>query len=194
AGKTAIQGYESKWRNANESDDPLLIWNDESGNKPERVEPIQIEQALILQAEMTEQDLKDVSNIHEANLGMPSNEVSGRGIEKRQTISRIGTRIFNSNLTKAIEECGRVINDLIPIVYDTPRVVRILGEDSKPIMQAINSTTDKNAIDITNGKYSVTVSTGPSYETKREQQAENMIALAQALPQTLQFATDLIVE
>lgn len=194
AGKTAIQGYESKWRNANESDDPLLIWNDESGNKPERVEPIQIEQALILQAEMTEQDLKDVSNIHEANLGMPSNEVSGRGIQARQRISRLGTEIFNANLTKAIEECGRVINDLIPIVYDTPRVIRILGDDAQPIMQAINDTTDENAIDITVGKYSITVSTGPSYETKQVEQAENMVALATAMPNVMGMVADYIVE
>src|SRR5690606_28583213 len=103
-----------------------------------------------------------------------------RGIQARQRISRLGTEIYNQNLVRAIEECGRVINDLIPIVYDTPRTVRILGDDSRVLMQAINDTTDENAVDITVGKYSVTVSTGPSYETKQVEQAENMIALSQA--------------
>lgn len=193
ASNEAVAGREDKWRNSNKSDDPLLIWNAESGHKPERIDPIQVEQALVLQAQMTEQDLKDVSNIHEANLGMPSNEVSGKAIQARIRVSQTGSEVYNANLTKAIEECGRVINDLIPIVYDTPRVVRILGDEAQALMQSINDVTD-DSVDITAGKYNVTVSTGPSFETKRVEQAENMMALATAMPQTLALTADLIVE
>jgi len=194
ASNEAIAGREKEWHQSNRSDSNVLIWNAESGQKPERLDPIQVEQALILQSQMTEQDMKDVSNIHEANLGMPSNEVSGKAIKARQMVSQQGTEVYNSNLTKAIEACGRVINELFPVVYDTPRVVRALGKDARPLMQAINDTTNPNSIDITAGKYSVTVSTGPSYETKRVEQAENMMALATAMPQTLGLAADLIVE
>ena len=76
ASDAAIAGREDEWRNSHLSDDPLLVWNAEAGNAPERVEPIQMEPNLITQAEISSQDIKDVTNIHEANLGMPSNEVS----------------------------------------------------------------------------------------------------------------------
>lgn len=193
AADTAVAGREQAWRNANTSDDPLLIWNAESGNEPKRQDPIQVEDALIAQAEITTQDLKDVSNIHEANLGMPSNEVSGAAINARVRVSDTGTAIYQDNLSKAIEECGRVTNDLIPLVYDTPRIIKVIGEDSKELMTAINQTGNKDS-DITVGKYSVTASTGPSTATKRQESAQAMMALATAMPQTLAVAPDLLVQ
>lgn len=193
AADTAVAGREHSWRTSHRSDDPLLIFNSESGQKPERVQPIQMEEALISQSEMTSQDMKDVSNIHEANLGMPSNEVSGRAIDARVKVSDTGTAIYSDNLAKAIEECGRVMNQLVPLVYDTPRIIAVLGDDAKPLMQAINGMTP-DAVDITAGKYQVSVVNGPSYATKRQETAQSMEALAQAMPQVLGVAADLIVE
>jgi hypothetical protein len=194
ASDTAVAGREQQWRNSHLTDDPLLIWNAESGNKPERVNPAQMEQAWLGFSELSAQDIKDVSNIHEANLGMPSNEVSGAAIVARQRVSDTGTVIYHDNLNQAIEECGRVVNDLIPIVYDTPRIVKVLGVDAKQDMQVINTMGDPRSIDITLGRYSITVNTGPNYATKRVEAAENMMNLANAMPQVLSVAADKIVE
>jgi hypothetical protein len=194
AAKSAVQGLEKDYRNSHLSDDPLLVWNDDSGHKPERIAPAQIENALIGESEMTKQDLKDISNIHEANLGMPSNEVSGVAIQARQRVSDTGTVIYHDNLNKAIEEAGRIINQLIPVVYDTPRIIKVLGEDAKEDMVVINAADDPRSQDITVGKYSVSVVTGPSYATKRLEAAENMMALATAMPAVMAVSADLIVE
>lgn len=194
AADTAVQGREAQWRNSHLSDDPLLVWNGASGQEPKRVPPAIVEDAFIAQAEMTNQDIKDVSNIHEANLGMPSNEVSGAAIQARIRVSDTGTIIYHDNLTKAIAECGRVANELIPIVYDTPRIVKILGEDGKESMQAINDMASQTSTDITVGKYSVTATTGTSYETKRQEAAQVLMSLANAMPQVFQLAPDLLVE
>jgi hypothetical protein len=102
-----VAGREAAFRNSHLSDDPLLVYNDDSAEAPQRVEPAQIQQALIGEAELTSQDLKDISNIHEANLGMPSNEVSGAAIMARQRVSDTGTVIYHDNLNQAIEEAGR---------------------------------------------------------------------------------------
>ena len=193
AADTAVAGRENMWRQSHQSDDPLLIWNAESGQKPERVPPAQVEDALLAQATITSQDIKDVSNIHEANLGMPSNEVSGAAILARQRVSDTGTILYHDNLASAISEAGRVINELIPKIYDTPRIIKVLGKDGDEMMQAINSTSAE-AVDITLGKYSVTVDVGPSYQTKRIEASQNMLGLASAMPQTLAVAADLIVE
>lgn len=193
ASSEAVAGREVAWRKSHQSDDPLLIYNGEAGNKPERIAPIQVEQSLIQQAEMTSQDMKDVSNIHEANLGMPSNEVSGAAINARVKVSDTGTAVYSDNLGKAIEECGRVMNQLVPLVYDTPRIVAIIGDDAKELQQAINGM-GPDSVNITAGKYQVSVVNGPSYATKRQETAQSMEALAQAMPQVLGVAADLIVE
>lgn len=195
AADAAVAGREQAWRDSAYSDDSLLVYNSESGQKPERQPPIQVEGALIEQSAVTAQDMKDVSNIHEANLGMPSNEVSGRAIIQRRNVSRTGTAIYMKRLEQAIEETGNAINELIPIVYDTPRIIRILGEDdAKPLMQAINQVADGEFLDITQGKYSVTTVTGPTYATRRAETTEAMLGLATAMPNVLGTSADILVE
>jgi hypothetical protein len=198
AGAAAVAGREKEWRESHLTDNPLLIWNDDAANKPERVLPAQMENALMTQAEMTSQDIKDVSNIHEANLGMPSNEVSGVAIMARQRVSDVGTIIYHDNLNMAIEQAGVIINCLVPTTYDTPRIIKVEGEDGKESLVAINQPNrtdpDHPLKDITAGKYSVTVATGPSTETKRIEASENMMTLINAMPQTAAIIADLIVE
>jgi len=190
---TAVAGRENTWRNSHLSDDPLLIWNADSAAKPERILPAQMEDSLLGESQLTVQDMKDVSNIHEANLGMPSNEVSGAAIVARQRVSDFGTILYHDNLTKAIEQCGTVINDLIPFAYDTPRVIKVLGVDAKQDLQVINAFDNPTSIDIGTGRYSVTVTTGASYATKRIEAAEHMMTLINAAPQIAPLILDLLI-
>lgn len=195
ASQEAVQGVEDKWRKAHITGDPLLTYNGESGQQPQRVEPAQIETALVNEASMSAQDLRDVSNIHEANLGMEGNEVSGRGIMARQRVGETGMVLYNDNMNEAIEEAGNVINRLIPIVFDQPRTIKVLGVDSEEFdLVHINDVTDDQSIDITSGKYSVSLVTGPSFVTKRIEAAESMLNMVNAMPQTMAVAADKIVE
>lgn len=194
AKQQAVAGREKDFRNSHLSDDPLLIWNGEAGDKPERLAPTQMEQAWAAESEMTTQDLKDVSNIHEANLGMPSNEVSGAAIIARQRVSDTGTVIYQDNCTAAIEECGRVLDQLIPICYDTVRMVKVLGADGQEDMQVINDTGNPDSIDLSIGAYSVTAKTGPSTATKRIEAADSMMTFINASPQVAGYTLDLVAE
>lgn len=194
ASAEAVQGRQKDWEQSHLSDNPLLVYNGDAGQPPIRTPPVQVEDALLTMAELTTQDLKDVSNIHEANLGMPSNEVSGAAIQARQRVSDTGTVIYHDNLNAAIEQCGMVINDLIPTVYDTPRIIRVLGEDARQDLQAINDIGNPKSVDITSGKYAVSVSTGPSYQTKRVEAVQSMMAFINAAPQIAGITLDLIAE
>lgn len=198
AADTAVAGREQEWRDSHLSDNPLLIWNADSGQKPERIASAQIENAFIGASEMTTQDIRDVSNIHEANLGMPSNEVSGAAIMARQRVSDTGTIIYHDNLNMAIEQGGMIVNQLIPTAYDTARVIKVMGEDGKQELAAINQPNaadpEHPLVDITAGKYSVTIATGPSTETKRIEASENMMNLVNAMPQTAAIIADLLVQ
>lgn len=191
----AVEGREKAFRESHLSDDPLLVWNGESGREPRRIEPAQVEAALINEANMAVNDLREISNLHEASLGQQSNEVSGRAILARQRVGEVGTVLYQDNLDAAIEQAGIVINQLIPAIYDTTRTIKILGEEGEDLGPVvINDDTNENAVDITKGKYSVTSTTGPSFVTKRVEAAESMLNMVNAMPDTLSVAADKIVE
>ncbi|MCJ8334766.1 MAG: hypothetical protein MJH10_11040 [Epibacterium sp.] len=197
ASAEAVEGRENQWRNAHLSNDTLLIYNGSAGQVPTRTEPAQLESALIQEASMASQDMKDVTNIHEAALGMTSNEVSGKAILARQKVGEIGSVIYLDNLDMAIEECGKVLNDLIPVLYDTHRVVKVIDVDEfgteQERLAVINGEVEEEP-DITVGKYSVTVHTGPSQVTRRLEAAEGMLNMVNAMPQFMQVAAPEIVE
>lgn len=197
AADTAVAGREDEWRSAHVSSDTLLVYNADSGAPPKRAEPAQMEPALIQEAGMAMQDIRDVTNLHEANFGQTSNEVSGRAIVARQRVGEIGTVIYTDNLNMAIEEAGEVINDLIPVIYDTKRMVKIIEMESgieRETIMTINDTADENSVDVTVGKYSVTVTTGPSFVTRRLEAQEGMLNMVNANPQAMQLMFDQIIE
>jgi hypothetical protein len=132
---------------------------------------------------------------------MPSNEQSGRAILARQHEGDIATIVYHDNMNSAMQEAGEVLNALIPIVYDTARTIRTVGEDEAVKLIRVNdpefqpNATVKDAIpNLALGKYDVTVSTGPAYMTKRQEASASMIEATQAAPQLWQIAGDLIAK
>lgn len=194
ASAQSVAGYESRYQNSNVSNDPLLLYDAEAGAAPIQLPPMQMEAALIQEAGEADQDIRNVTNLHEASLGQQSNEVSGKAINARVRVGELGTVIYQHNLNMAIGECGGVLNDLIPYYYDTPRIITVIGEDGKQELQPINDPNNDESIDITVGKYRVTVTYGPSYTTKRVEAAETMETIINAHPEILQWAGDLFFE
>jgi hypothetical protein len=113
------------------------------------------------------------------------------------------------NLSRAIRFVGRIIVDLIPKIYDTKRVARILGEDDGVDMATLDPTqqeavrsvqdpqTGKEIEKIYNpgvGRYDVAVVVGPSYTTKRQEALDAMTQMVQGNPQLWQVIGDLLVK
>lgn len=188
----AVKGHEAKWRRAPTADDPFLYFND-GEPVPTHVPPPGIDAALVNEAGMASQDIKDISNIHEAGLGMPSNEVSKVAIQQRQQVSDVGTYIYVDRRRLADQRCAKNINELIPYIYDTKRTLTIIGSDNKTTLMTINDPSDPNS-DVTLGKYGITVTTGPASETKRTLAAEQMMAFVNAMPQAAAGVMDLVAE
>lgn len=146
-------------------------------------------------------DMKSIIGLYDASLGARSNETSGRAIMARQREGDVATFHFIDNLSRAIRHAGRILIDLIPRVYDAPRIVRVLGEDGSQFPAAINQEvpmldpqtgeplTDEtgNAItamhDLSAGKYDLTVTAGPSFTSRREEAAMQMTEFIRAFPE-----------
>jgi hypothetical protein len=188
----AVKGHEPKWRRAPTDDSPFLYFND-GEQPPVHIPPPGIDAALVNEAAISTQDMKDISNIHEAALGMPSNEVSKVAIQQRQMVSDVGSYIYVDRRRMADRRCAKNINELIPYIYDTIRTITVIGRDDKTAVQIINDPADPNS-DITIGKYGLTVDVGPASETKRTLANEQMMAFVNAMPQTAGMVMDLVAE
>ncbi len=142
APQSAVEGREDDFRKAHLSRDPLLVYNDDAVAPPMRVEPPIPQAALSNESQMNSQDMKDVTGIHDASLGVKSNEVSGRAIQARQREGDIASLTFYDNGNEALLEAGDVANQLISQIYDGTRIIRIIGEDQAVKFVKINDPSD----------------------------------------------------
>ena len=192
-----IAGLERFWNAANRENRAYLPFNpDPVVGKPERQQPAYVQAAELQQAAQAVDDMKATMGLYDASLGAQSNETSGRAIIARQREGDNATYAWIDNLARSIQHAGRILVDLIPRIYDTARIVRIMGEDETAEMVPINYVTpDGQKIhDLTVGKYDVEIVVGPSYATKRMEAAESMMAFIQAVPATAQIAGDLLAK
>lgn len=192
-----IKGFEKHYDAANKANLPVLPYNPDpqAPQPPFRAAPPQPPAAMWQEALNNQEDMKAVANIYDASLGAQSNETSGIAIQRRQQESNTANYDYVDNLTLAIEQTGRILVDLIPKIYDTERAVRVLGEDGEEAIKRVNQVRPDGVFnDITTAKYDVRVSVGPSYTTRRQEAADLMIQLMQAVPGVGQTAGDLIVK
>lgn len=193
---SAVEGRQDAFRKAHLTRDPLLIVNDEAviGQNIQRIEPPTAQNAIFQEVAMNTQDMKDVSGIQDASLGMKSNETSGKAIMNRQHEGDIASQTYYDNADAALLEAGDVINQLIPQIYDGTRVVRLIGQDESIKFQRINDPMDPHAIDLGAGMFDVALSTGTSYTTRRVEAAQAMMDAIQVWPQLMTVAGDLVAK
>lgn len=190
----AVEGREDAFRKAHLSRDPLLVYNADAAVPPQRIDPPQIQMALLNEAQVNTQDIKDVTGIHDASLGIKSNETSGRAIMARQREGDVASITYYDNGNASILEAGDVINQFIGQIYDGTRIVRIIGEDESTRLLKINDPNDPESPNLATGKYDVTVTTGASYTTKRVEAAQAMMEAVQVFPQMMEVAGDLVAK
>lgn len=197
-----IEGYEKQWETLNVVQRPFLTYKvvDAAGRPippPQRQTfepPIQSLSSFVVQEV---EDMKATTGIFDASLGISKNEVSGQAILRRKQQTELTTMHFMDNLTRSFKKGGDVIAELIPIIYDAPREIEILGEDEAPKVVMINQKhTDANGktsnFDMTKGKYSVVVTTGKAFDTKRMESFDTMQQLVQTAPNMLPMFGDIL--
>ena len=181
-----IKGFEGLWKSANAENMPFLPYNPDprAGGMPQRSGGVEIPQALITASQYDAEDIKAVTGQFDASMGANGNETSGRAILARQREGDTATYSYIDNLSRAIRYTGEILVDLIPKIYDTERVVRILGIDGGEKWVEINKIqldqmTGQQIItnDITSGKYDVSVNVGASYNTQRQEASEALLEM-----------------
>jgi hypothetical protein len=210
-----FEGYEDKWKTANTNNWPYLEVNPDVTDGqgavlplPARAQPPMASSGLLQAKSGAAEDIKSTTGQYNASLGMGSNERSGKAILARQREGDVGTYHYGDNLARGVRHVARQLVDLIPKIYDTQRIARIIGEDGDTKMvkinpeqpEPVNKIVDQNGIVLEKiynpgvGKYGVVATTGPGYATKRQEALEAMAQLLQGNSQLWAVAGDLFVK
>lgn len=197
-----------KWAAANRVNyayleaDPVTV-NGNLAPLPQRQGFAGVPTGLLQDIQTSEHDIQSALGMYQASVGQDSNAKSGRALNAQKTQGDIATFHFPDNLGRSIRHAGRIIIDMIPKIYDTKRIVRILGEDGTVEHAEIDPESPdaireermedgaiKKIYNLGVGKYDVTVTTGASYATRRQEGAEFLTQVVQSSPDLMPIVGD----
>lgn len=213
------ENHEAEWRNANTGDLAALTYKAVAVNgqvlpPPQRQTaepPIQAISHLLLTADT---DMKAVTGLFDPSLGQKSPDQSGKAIVALQRQGNVATSNFSDNLARTKRELTRIMLQWIPVIYDTAAVRRIIKPDGtvdhvgvynskasgmspedaeEALQEQLESGKIKKIYDIGVGRYDVTVSVGPSYQTKRQEQSASIMQLISAYPELMHVCGDILI-
>lgn len=189
ADAASIEGYEKQYQSMRTEKPPVLLYNGDpakpNGGKPSRESPPLFPAALAQAAQISADDIKAGSGKYDASLGARSNETSGRAILARQKEGDVSSFDYVDNLAYAQKYSYEIINDLIPKVLDTERQIRVIGEDGADKLIRVNKPVFDQQTgqwvtvnDLSQGRFDIAVTVGPSFSTQRMEMAEAMLNLS----------------
>ena len=213
-----LEGHELKWNSSNTRNYAYLEYNPIELNghlvpAPARAGYDPDVSAGLMLTQQADRDLKSVIGMFDASQER-SQEQSGKAILARQAQGETGTSHFLDNLARSIEHTGRILLDWIPVYYDKPRMLRIMGLDDQPrdvlvhvgnqdAAEAMLSKADQKLaaaiyggrpFDLGIGRYDVSVSVGPSHASRRSESVDALIQLVQAYPALLPVCGDILTK
>jgi hypothetical protein len=215
-----FKSYAEQWTNANRINYPFLEYDmvvdptTGAPAPPPQRQPAPTNSGTMLQEAMGAADaIKACLGMYDASMGQQTPDISGKAIISRQMQGDTATFHFIDNLSVAIEQVGRILIGIIPIIYTGSRIVRILGEDGTESMVPINQPVVKvgndyqlangqepadpdvsKVISFDAGKYDVVVEVGASYGTKRQELANAIIEIGRVKPDIFNVAGDMFIK
>jgi hypothetical protein len=192
------EGHENEWAMANIKSTPVLRYKQKDiegqpAPAPTRLQPEPPPTGIMEAAGAISADLQMVLGVLDPNQ-LPSGNISGKALQGQQNQVDLSNFHFYDNMTRSIRHTGKIILDLIPKIYDTQRVMRIIGSDGQPDMTTINEQNEIGEVlnDVTVGEYDVVMDTGPGFQTKRQQAVESMMPLLTGNAELFNIAGDLV--
>jgi hypothetical protein len=195
-------GYEKEWATINTIPRPSVHYKvvDTSGRPipaPTRntfEPPIQSLSEFVAQEV---DDMKATTGIYDASMGAKSNETSAKAIGARQQSANLTTMHFLDNLERSFKQAGKIIEEMIPKIYDTKREITILGADEKSKIVTINAEyTDESQkshhYKIADTKVALVITMGKSYDSRREETFGFMQDVVRTVPQVVPIVADIM--
>ena len=193
---------DARWRDAHLENYPFLEW-DPVYTKDDQLIPAKPErntyetpiQSLSAAAMQSSDDIKRSVGYSDAILQPSKADLSGVAVQRRQEGVNLTNFHFEDNLVRAQWHCARVVLDLDMALADSPRVLRARKEDgmtwSAPVTRQMDGGhvpqvqgwegKPHHRLDV--GSYDITITTGPGYATKLEQELDFLLEALRGNPQ-----------
>lgn len=194
-----MRGFEADWKTPEKA--MVLYYHQTDANKqpapaPQRLDAPTIPTGIVNAARETVDDIKATMGLYNASLGAKSNETSGVAINQRKQEGDVATFHFGDNLVRSVTQVGKILVFAIPEVYDTARIIKIVGQEDEVKQVAINGANpveeQKRAFDLSKGKYNVRVITGAPFTTQRQEAAAMYNELIKGMPELMPIIGDLV--
>jgi hypothetical protein len=192
-----ILGYEQDWRNPELQMGILRAKPDpKTGMMPQKMPAWEISQGLFMTSQATGQDIKEILGFSEQEALM-GKDISGKARRERKLEGSMSAYVFFDNLNQAIEQGGRIVNDLLPyIIGDKERHMMIAKKTGQSDSITLNkregmgdNITIKNQLG--DGDFDVEINSGPSFAVQKEVALEFFQNTIQANPQVFNLVADL---
>lgn len=194
----ASMDTQRNWKNPTNTQGLLAYDESPNGNKPEQIRPPELSQSLFQQYELAIQDLYTSTGLYPARMGQSGDEASGAAIDARTRQGSYATFVYFNSINRAIATGGEIVNEMIPRVYDTERVLALMMPDTGMQNITINREVDEYGESIENdirkGTYQVRLKPGPSYEGQKEVALQSLREVIKADPESWALIADLFAE
>jgi hypothetical protein len=186
---------------------------------PQRQPMADIPNGMLTMAMHANDNIKATTGLFDSSLGAKGNATSGIQERAQQRQGDVANFHYTDNLNRTVKHVGRCILAMFPHYYDAQRTVQIMGEDDKISSVEINAPAppapadingqpqnaegaEQSSIvqsvattlnDMSRGDYAATVRAGPSYDTLRQEAAQNMIEWGKSWPKLMDIAGDKMI-
>lgn len=194
----AANDTQAVWRDPMNVQGALVYDETPSGARPEQLRPPELPVSLTQQYQKTVEDLYTCTGLYPSRLGQQGNEISGAAIDARTRQGSYSTYIAFNSINRAITAGGTIVNQMIPHVYDTMRVISLMTPDKGRQNITINEQSDEYGMmvknDLRKGTFVVRLKAGPSYEGQKAEALNSLNMVLQANPSLLNMFADLYAE
>lgn len=194
-----ILGNEQVWRNPELQAGILTAKPDpKTGAMPQKMPAWELSPTLLQQFQRGSQDMREILGFSETEQ-LQGRDVSGKARRERKMEGSMSAYVWFDNLNQAIEQGGRVVLDLLPVVvgeFERPMIVSKADgrTESITLNKVVSETEDgqkqmENVLD--GGDYDVEIDTGPSFAVQKDIALEFFQQTIAANPQTFPLIADL---
>lgn len=189
-----IVGNEQMWRNPELQNGILIAKPDpKTGQMPSKLPPWELSQTLLQQYQRGCQDMREILGFSE-NEALQGRDMSGKARRERKLEGSMSAYVFFDNLNQAIEQGGRVVLDLLPVIAgENERHMVVSKPDGRSESIILNQKMNDGSVvnTLEGGDYDVEIDTGPSFAVQKDIAIEFMQQTLQANPQAFPLIADL---
>lgn len=194
-----ILGNEQMWRNPELQSGILIAKPDpKTGAMPNKLPPWELSQSLLQQYQRGCQDIREILGFSE-NEALQGRDMSGKARRERKLEGSMSAYVYFDNLNQAIEQGGRVVLDLLPIIAGEQERHMVVSKsdgrtDNVTLNKIVGQSDDGQPIrdnTLQDGDYDVEIDTGPSFAVQKDIALEFFQQTLQANPQTFPLIADL---